>query len=95
MASRLLGEAEEVLHMARSDENQDKRAGEVLGLGDVTPGDSGIPHASNNPDEVRRRRARMHQGADSLTAVESEMPHGGGATGVDMGAGGQGTDIEE
>ena len=81
--------------MAPSDENQDKRAGDVLGLGDVTPGDSGISHASNDPDEVRKRRARMHEGADSLTAVESDVPHGGGATGIDMGAGGEGTDIEE
>ena len=46
-------------------------------------------------DEARRRR-RMSEGADEVTptATETTPTRGSGATGIDMGAGGRGTDIE-
>ena len=52
-------------------------------------------HASDDPASVRRRRARAlgPRSADRTTIVgESDDPQG--ATGIDMGAGGDGTDIK-
>ena len=69
--------------MARKNRS-DKTPGEVLGIGHIeTPinRESNVPPASA-ADGPRRQR-RMNEGAD-----------GGGAAGVDMGAGGEGTDIE-
>jgi hypothetical protein len=79
--------------MDRSDD-KNQRAGDILGLGDVVAGDTTAPHASLDPEEVRKRRERMHEGADDMTSTTRDLPRGGGATGIDMGAGGEGTDIE-
>jgi len=79
----------------RSDEARDKRAGDVLGLGGIT----GADHAVNSlgtEDEERRRR-RMREGADEMvtgTTATDVTPRTPGATGIDMGAGGEGTDLE-
>jgi hypothetical protein len=77
----------------------DKRTGDVLGLGNAggsvsnrEPGAAGV--ASSEADASKRRR-RMSEGADELTPEAGDMHQGGGgATGIDMGAGGEGTDIE-
>jgi hypothetical protein len=45
-------------------------------------------------DEQERRRRRMSEGADELTPAATSPGHHSGATGIDMGAGGEGTDIE-
>jgi hypothetical protein len=37
----------------------------------------------------------MQEGADDLTNVSREQPPNSGAASVDMGAGGEGTDIDE
>jgi hypothetical protein len=79
--------------MDHSDE-KNLRAGDVLGLGDVVGGSEPLAHASQDPEEVRKRRARMEEGADDLTPASTDTPRGSGATGIDMGAGGQGTDVE-
>ena len=76
-------------------------ARDILGLGgpdanvknlestgpDVSPVDS---------DEATRRRRRMSEGADELTPGPSGVRGGtgSGATSIDMGAGGEGTDLE-
>jgi len=79
----------------RSDEARDKRAGDILGLGGVT----GKEHPVNSlgaEDEEKRRR-RMREGIDELTTgtAGNEPPStGAGATSIDMGSGGDGTDIE-
>lgn len=81
--------------MDRSDEQKGSRAGDILGLGDVVAGDNTAPHTSTTPEEARKRHERMQQGADDVTGKASDMPRGhGGATGIDMGAGGEGTDVE-
>lgn len=83
--------------MARSKKDRNKQAGSVLGLGDA--GSSIINRepgrSSSGTDEAKRRR-RMSEGADEVTpTVETGSKSGGhGATGIDMGAGGGGTDIE-
>ena len=74
------------------------RSGDILGLGDA-----GL--ARNDHDEVRnrettddaaKRHRRMNEGADELVPSTDKPSHQGGhgATGIDMGAGGEGTDVE-
>jgi hypothetical protein len=91
--------------MDRQDERRDSRIeedvtesrqGDILGLGGSTiPKTPGDPSASDDPESVRRRRERA-MSPDSDPHVEREDPYkqGKGATGIDMGAGGRGTDIE-
>jgi hypothetical protein len=71
-----------------------ERTGDVLGLGGgpiaKSPDD---PSTEYDPESVARRRSRMHDSADEV--VSDRTPERtSGATGVDMGAGGTGTDIE-
>ena len=65
-----------------------KRSDEVLGIRDVTP---------DRPADERRRAE--HDGVGTAGEVErvdatGSMKQHKGATGIDMGAGGEGTDIE-
>jgi hypothetical protein len=78
--------------MARK--NRQDRVGDVLGLGNTPaaplPGSDTIARES----EEAQRRHRMNEGADELTP-DAGVPHrGSGATGIDMGSGGEGTDVE-
>jgi hypothetical protein len=92
LASWLLHREQEA-SMDRSDE-KNQRAGDILGLGDVVAGDTTTPPATADAEEIRKRRARMQEGADDVAGVSNDTPRGAGATGIDMGAGGDGTDIE-
>jgi hypothetical protein len=79
----------------RSDEARDKRAGDILGLGGVTGGDHTV-NSLGSEDEARRRR-RLREGIDDMvtgTSATDATPRTPGATSVDMGSGGEGTDIE-
>ena len=87
--------------MDRYDEKKDdrtdaaEREGDVLGLGRAsvpkTPGD---PTAADDPESVSRRRERaMGAEADPGVPHEDADRQRSGATGIDMGAGGQGTHI--
>lgn len=70
------------------DRNEPVRKGDILGLSDVTP-DVEIPQAS-------RDHGGSPQGIDvreRATGID-ELTHGTGATGIDMGAAGEGTDLE-
>jgi hypothetical protein len=85
--------------MGRRKKNASKPVGSVLGLGDagssITNSEAGRKPMSSGTDEARRRQ-RMSEGADELTPSTEGAAHsdGHGATGIDMGAGGEGTDIE-
>ena len=86
--------------MASSHKKAKEQFGDVLGLGGAASG----PDANDeirgslpdvHPDAAARQHRRMSEGADELTPVAGEVePHGSGATGIDMGSGGEGTDIE-
>ena len=84
--------------MARQKNRSDNRPGEVLGIGRLdTPAvkrESGISPTSTADDS--RRDRRMNEGADELVPGTQSTPaqHGSGAASVDMGAGGEGTDVE-
>jgi hypothetical protein len=69
------------------------QTGDILGLGgSVVPKMPGDPSASNDPESVRRRRERAMEGDDTLSQEDPDRQRSG-ATGIDMGAGGQGTNI--
>jgi hypothetical protein len=75
-------------------------SGDILGLGGVGPSSPRddirsreSSDSSRNSEEARRRR-RMNEGADELVPPTEAPHHSSGATGIDMGSGGEGTDIE-
>jgi hypothetical protein len=73
---------------------------DILGLGGpdstVKNLDTDATATSHHSDEEAKRRRRMNEGADAVTPTASETtPHrSSGATGIDMGSGGEGTDLE-
>jgi len=83
--------------MDRSDERND-RVGDVLGLGNISPEPSDVDRRPlQKPEESQqaRRHHRMQQGADRILNRNEQDARHPGATGIDMGAAGEGTDIEE
>jgi hypothetical protein len=65
---------------------------DILGLGgSPVPKMPGDPSASDDPESVRQRRERVRASEESPLRREEGDQHG--ATGIDMGAGGQGTDL--
>ena len=86
--------------MDRSDEKRTHadevcREGDVLGLGgSVVPKMPGDPSASSDPSSVHRRRERaLGESDDGTLRPDDPYKQGKGATGIDMGAGGRGTDM--
>ena len=68
------------------------QSGDVLGLGgSPVPKMPGDPSASSDPEAARRRRERGMEDEAPLSREGDRQRSG--ATGIDMGAGGQGTDI--
>lgn len=66
------------------------REGDTLGLGGTeVPKSPDDPSASDDPESVRRRRERMSGDTDEVR--EDPDRQRSGATGVDMGSGGEGT----
>jgi hypothetical protein len=90
--------------MDRHDEARDRRtddvttddtarAGDVLGLGGATvPKAPGDPTTEYDEDSVARRRERA-MSEEVPTRTEDRGRQHSGATGIDMGSGGQGTDV--
>jgi hypothetical protein len=83
--------------MDRSDERKENRSGDVLGLGDITPDSAKEPRNRTMDEERSERRDRMSEGADDIMPSNAEsggVRRRSGATGIDMGGGGEGTDVE-
>ena len=78
-----------------TDDRTEARTGDVLGLGgSPIPKEPGDPSASNDPKSVAQRRERAFGGEDKpLAPHEDPYKQHHGATGIDMGSGGQGTDL--
>ena len=75
------------------DEDMPKREGDILGLGGaVVPKSSADQTTEYDEESVARRRARS-AGMDEPAGTR-ELHRGKGATGIDMGSGGDGTDLE-
>lgn len=74
----------------------DKITSGILGLGGApVPKEPGDPTTDYDAESVAQRRARRHQGeAEAEADRQDDTDTGGpGATGIDMGAGGHGTDL--
>jgi hypothetical protein len=85
---------DESRHVNDTDETSaSSGSGDVLGLGgSVVPKMPGDPSASSDPASVRRRRERAREDAEPLSQEDPDRQRSG-ATGIDMGAGGQGTHL--
>ena len=70
------------------------RGGDILGLGDVVPESAGDPSGADDPESATRRRERALRG-DEERAFARTPERTSGATSIDMGAGGSGTQIDE
>jgi hypothetical protein len=89
--------------MDRYDEKRDRnetdemeRAGDVLGLGGSSvPKSPGDPSVSDDPESVRKRQMRGRETEAEARRDDDPYRPGKGATGIDMGAGGRGTDLAE
>ena len=77
-----------------ADRTDEKRGGDILGLGETTPGATDIANSATPETDEARRRRRMREGADDMTTGTGVTERGHGATGIDMGSGGEGTDLE-
>lgn len=87
--------------MDRSDERKrdriendtPEREGDVLGLGGrPVPKSPGDPTTEHDAHSVAQRRARIRAG-EAETGKPAADTDSKGATGIDMGAGGHGTDV--
>jgi hypothetical protein len=76
------------------DETVERAPGDVLGLGgSAVPKEPGDPTTSDDPDSVARRRQRMREDDTTGAPAEDGDRQRSGATGIDMGSGGQGTHL--
>lgn len=67
-----------------------------LGIADApVPQDANDIHATNDPDEVARRRARARGEGTETTGLGNDVNEDGfGATSIDMGYGGEGNAVK-
>ena len=65
-----------------------------LGIAREPVSPEGTIRASNDADEVRSRRRRMRDGLNERTTDVGDDSDPLGAKGIDMGSGGDGTDIK-
>jgi hypothetical protein len=76
-----------------TDEDGPARTGDVLGLGGAAvPKSPGDPTTEYDDESIAQRRRRAGGTDEPATTPDTTESHG--ATGIDMGAGGSGTDIE-
>ena len=86
--------SDESRHVSDTDESPSRpQSGDVLGLGNSpVPKMPGDPSASSDPESARRRRERARDAETPLSQEDGDRQRSG-ATGIDMGSGGQGTHI--
>jgi hypothetical protein len=77
------------------DDDTVERTGDTLGLGGAAvPKAPGDPVTEYDEESVRRRRERMSGATDETTGTNEDPDRQrSGATGIDMGAGGEGTHV--
>jgi hypothetical protein len=77
----------------RTNEDEPVRQGDVLGLGgSAVPKTPGDPSTEFDDESRARRHARAAAEEDFVS--DTDRTRTPGATGIDMGAGGSGTDVE-
>jgi hypothetical protein len=76
------------------EDKQDPITNGILGLGGApVPKEPTDPTTENDPESVARRRTRMREDLDEHAQTEDPDRQRSGATGIDMGSGGQGTHL--
>jgi hypothetical protein len=74
----------------------DRQTGDVLGVGHVVERDPRAPHATDDPEDVRRRRPlALGKDEPETPRPAGELEQGKGATGVDLGAAGPATETRD
>jgi hypothetical protein len=77
------------------DERQDMRQGDVLGLsGTEVPKAPDDPTTEYDEESVAKRRERAAGAGEGRVADRTSQDRSKGATGIDMGSGGSGTDLK-
>ena len=75
-------------------DTNDKITSGILGLGGApVPKDADDPTTEHDAQSDARRRARMREDMDEQVQTENRDRQHSGATGIDMGAGGEGTGV--
>lgn len=81
------------VHNPEARDEHDVRQGDVLGLGGTeVPKAPGDPTTEYDEESIARRRERASGAGEAQVADRTEEDRGKGATGIDMGSGGTGTD---
>lgn len=76
-------------------DNEPPRQGDVLGLGRIAvPKSSDDPAAQFDEESTTERHERSRGEDEDQRREDTAYKHGAGATGIDMGAGGTGTDVD-
>ena len=74
--------------------DDDKITSGILGLGGtIVPKTPDDPTSSDDAASVAQRRARLREGEEEALHRDDGDRRHPGATGIDMGAGGEGTDL--
>lgn len=77
-----------------AEEKDDKITSGILGLGGApVPKSPGDPSTEHDAESQARRRERMREGLEDTTEIGDVDRDHRGATGIDMGSGGTGTDV--
>lgn len=75
-------------------DNEPQRQGDILGLGGAAVPKSSVDPSTEYDEESIDQRHVRSRGEDEERREDTAFKHGAGATGIDMGAGGTGTDVE-
>jgi hypothetical protein len=82
-------------NVKRDHDDEPVRQGDILGLGGTAvPKSSDEPSTSYEKEITRNSESIRHQDEDRREADDTAYRRSSGATGIDMGAGGSGTDVE-
>jgi hypothetical protein len=76
------------------DEDEPRREGDILGLGGATPPRSSTDPATSFEHDVTRNSESIRDEDEDMREGDTAFKRSPGATGIDMGAGGSGTDVE-
>ena len=79
----------------RDHDDEPVRQGDILGLGGAAvPKSSGEPSTSYEKEITRNSESTREEDEDMREGDDTAYRRSSGATGIDMGAGGSGTDVE-
>ena len=78
----------------KNHDDEPVREGDILGLGGVVPPKSSNEHSTSFEEDVTRNSESIREEDEDMRDRDTAYRRSPGATGIDMGAGGSGTDVE-